>query len=301
MIELNQLQYFVVSAELKSISRAAEVLKTKQPLISKLIKNMEEDLQVKLVSRNGHGIELTAAGEKVYQRAKKVLEDTESIYDIMQPKNLMELRISTNPSGEMATRFAGFYKEHEEITVRYTECDTKTVIENVANDISEIGLIFVEKSLLSLISYYCVTQKLEYTEITRNPICVNVGVNNPYYGRDSITVEELKKLKSIQTDVDLFSLNKHLERDKKTNEIEAPAGVTTNGNLLLVQLLMNSSLCYVGSPFLSRYYENNQIWALPVEGSEKCISVGYLKRQGSSLSENADAFLQYLRETCKLR
>ena len=44
MIETKQLQYLVVCADLKSFSRAAEVLYTTQPNVSKVIRSLEEEI-----------------------------------------------------------------------------------------------------------------------------------------------------------------------------------------------------------------------------------------------------------------
>ena len=44
MLEVKELQYFVVCADLSSFSRAAEVLYTTQPNVSKVIRSLEEKL-----------------------------------------------------------------------------------------------------------------------------------------------------------------------------------------------------------------------------------------------------------------
>ena len=48
MLNINQLQYFVVSAEHGSLSKAAEVLYTSQPHVSKTIKSLESYLGMEL-------------------------------------------------------------------------------------------------------------------------------------------------------------------------------------------------------------------------------------------------------------
>lgn len=42
MLEVKELQYFVVCADLSSFSRASEVLYTTQPNVSKVIRSLEE-------------------------------------------------------------------------------------------------------------------------------------------------------------------------------------------------------------------------------------------------------------------
>lgn len=75
MIELKQLQFFVVCAETKSFTRAAEVLYTSQPNVSKIIRSLEEELGFELFNRRKCGIEMTAKGCRLYDYARKVIDD----------------------------------------------------------------------------------------------------------------------------------------------------------------------------------------------------------------------------------
>lgn len=68
-MDLKQLQYFVVSVESGSFKKAAEMLYTTQPHISKSIKNLETELNVQLLERKARGVEVTESGKKIYEYA----------------------------------------------------------------------------------------------------------------------------------------------------------------------------------------------------------------------------------------
>ena len=59
MIETKQLQYLVVCAQLRSFSKAADVLYTTQPNVSKVVKSLEEKLGFAVFDRDNRGIKLT--------------------------------------------------------------------------------------------------------------------------------------------------------------------------------------------------------------------------------------------------
>ena len=61
---LNQLQYEVTIAEMKSINKAANCLYVTQPALSGAIKELEEELQICLFIRNNKGIVITAEGQE---------------------------------------------------------------------------------------------------------------------------------------------------------------------------------------------------------------------------------------------
>ena len=72
-MDLKQLQYFVVSVDSGSLKKAAKVLYTSQPHISKTIKSLEAELQVELLTRKYRGVEVTEEGRKVYEYACRIL------------------------------------------------------------------------------------------------------------------------------------------------------------------------------------------------------------------------------------
>ena len=58
-MEMKQLQYFVVSAEAGSLSKAAELLYTTQPHVSMTIQKLESSLGVPLLKRSKKGVVMT--------------------------------------------------------------------------------------------------------------------------------------------------------------------------------------------------------------------------------------------------
>ena len=72
---LNNYQYFLVLAEEKSISRAAEYLFVSQPALSQQIRNLEKELGYRVFHRTSKGLELTEKGNVFYQKAQEMLKD----------------------------------------------------------------------------------------------------------------------------------------------------------------------------------------------------------------------------------
>lgn len=72
-MDLRHLDYFVRVAELGSFSRAAAVLNTGQPGLSRAIRSLEAELDRTLFYRNGRGVTLTDAGTRLLAHAKGIL------------------------------------------------------------------------------------------------------------------------------------------------------------------------------------------------------------------------------------
>ncbi len=71
--DLASLRLFLKVAELGNLSRAAAVLGTTQPSVSRALRGLEEQLQATLFHRTGRGVRLTAVGEHTLLRARTLL------------------------------------------------------------------------------------------------------------------------------------------------------------------------------------------------------------------------------------
>ncbi|MAW86692.1 MAG: LysR family transcriptional regulator [Phyllobacteriaceae bacterium] len=78
-MEIKQLKYFLAVTELGAFSKAAVVLSVAQPVLSRQIRSLEEELGIELLYRNGRGIVLTEAGELLLERARAILSEASAI------------------------------------------------------------------------------------------------------------------------------------------------------------------------------------------------------------------------------
>jgi LysR family transcriptional regulator, hca operon transcriptional activator len=72
-MELRHLRYFVAVVEEGSLTSAAERLHTSQPSLSRQVRDLEYEVGAELLSRNAHGVEVTAAGKTFLDHARLAL------------------------------------------------------------------------------------------------------------------------------------------------------------------------------------------------------------------------------------
>ncbi|HEY2820308.1 MAG TPA: LysR substrate-binding domain-containing protein [Candidatus Acidoferrum sp.] len=78
-MELRHLRYFVAVAETKSVSLAASKrLNTTQPSLSRQIRDLEDEVGARLLTRTVRGVELTPAGHIFLEHARSVLAQVET-------------------------------------------------------------------------------------------------------------------------------------------------------------------------------------------------------------------------------
>lgn len=104
-MDLRQLRHFVAIMEHGNMLRAAAAIHVTQPALSKSIRNLEDQLGVKLLQRSPRGVSPTPYGRQLHDHAKLILNQTQKASD--------ELRASAQGvHGHMrvgfGANFAGF-------------------------------------------------------------------------------------------------------------------------------------------------------------------------------------------------
>ena len=74
-VHLRDLRYFTAVAEELHFRKAAERLFVSQPVLSRQIARLEQDLKARLFIRDRRSVQLTSAGEALLHRARHLLED----------------------------------------------------------------------------------------------------------------------------------------------------------------------------------------------------------------------------------
>lgn len=78
-MEISQLRTLMHVAELGSLSKAADRLKTAQPALSRQVRMLEEELGVRLFDRHGRGMVITEAGREVLKHAIRIMAELDEI------------------------------------------------------------------------------------------------------------------------------------------------------------------------------------------------------------------------------
>jgi DNA-binding transcriptional LysR family regulator len=76
-MDLRALRYFIEVVRQNGFTRAAETLHVTQPTISKMVKALEDELGGPLLLREGRGVQLTDAGQVVYDRGLEILDQAQ--------------------------------------------------------------------------------------------------------------------------------------------------------------------------------------------------------------------------------
>jgi len=146
-MDIRQLEYFVQVARLNSFSKAAVSLYITQPTISKMIRNLEVELEANLFYREGKSIRLTDAGEILLNKAQNIVESFHSLSSELDSlRNLKQghIRIGLPPmvgSSFFPSVIGRFHHEYPDVTIRLHEDGAKKVEHDVETGLLDIGVV----------------------------------------------------------------------------------------------------------------------------------------------------------------
>lgn len=146
-MDLKQLTYFVTIVEEGNITSAAKKLHIAQPPLSHQLKQLEEELQVRLLDRGARKVTLTDAGRILYKRANHILElaDTakKEVSDIQNKQNstLSLGTISSSGTALLNERMTKFHRSFPNVRFEIHEGNTYELIELLHAGIIEVGIV----------------------------------------------------------------------------------------------------------------------------------------------------------------
>lgn len=123
-ISLKQMRAFVAVAHAGSFTRAAEQLFITQSALSSLIRNLEAELQLRLLDRTTRRLELTDAGAELLQSLEQLLGDLDRMTsDLQDVRAIRRGRIRIGATPLLASTFIpaaiqAFREQHPGITLR---------------------------------------------------------------------------------------------------------------------------------------------------------------------------------------
>src|SRR5579859_4041063 len=146
-MDLRALRYFIEVVRHRNFTRAAEILHVTQPTLSKMIRQLEDELQSELLVRGSRGVSTTDIGQLLFDRGTQILQMVRTVKDeIAEVKGLTrgELTLGLTPMISSAL-FPGvlraFRERYPHIALTVVECGSKRMAQAVSSGEIELGMM----------------------------------------------------------------------------------------------------------------------------------------------------------------
>ncbi len=146
-LDLLSLQLFVTVVEARSITRAAEADGIAASAVSKRIAELEHAVGVPLLHRSRLGVEPTDAGILVLERARSILRQIEQFAAELDghARGLRgQVRLFATETATLCLlpgRLAAFLRAHPEVRIECREALTPRIMQAVAENLADIGVV----------------------------------------------------------------------------------------------------------------------------------------------------------------
>lgn len=148
-MDFRQLEYFTEVARFKSFTKAADHLHVTQPTLSKMVRHLEEELDIELFDRSKRQIVLTDAGETLLVEGEKILNQLADLpshlYDVMHlTKGTIRIGVPPLIGSLFFPRLLRLFRErYPMVTIEITEAGGHALEKAVvAGEVDLIATVF---------------------------------------------------------------------------------------------------------------------------------------------------------------
>ncbi len=199
-----QLKYVVVISSSTSMRAAASKLYVSQPALSAAIRDLEEEIGIRIFERNNKGISLTEEGNEFLSLAKQVV----SQYELVQNKYLNAgdgkdyYTISMQHYIFAVHAFGNAIKKRNANTFSYMIKETRTdeVLHDVRDYKSEIGILAYSENNRKIIDKLLREYELDFHPLMVCDTYAYLSATHPLANRTELSVEELKDYPCVTFD-----------------------------------------------------------------------------------------------------
>ncbi|WP_026911666.1 LysR family transcriptional regulator [Patulibacter minatonensis] len=118
-LDLRKLRYFAAVAEHRHFGRAAEQLHIAQPVLSRQVRALEQELGCTLLERTTRSVRLTAAGEQLHEETRALLPTVDSaVRRVLEvDRGVERLVVAFAPGLHVSEAIRAFTAEHPEVEI----------------------------------------------------------------------------------------------------------------------------------------------------------------------------------------
>ena len=269
---IDRLEMFIALANEGHFGRAAQACGVTQPTLSSAIKNLEDQLGVQLVWRGSRFQGLTPEGQRVLDRARRIVADARALRDEMRSLHhglAGHLRIGVIPTAlpMVADLTTPFTRRHPNVRVTLLSRTSAEILTGIERLDLDAGVTYLDNEPLGR-----VTQVPLYAEFYRL-LC---APGHPLAGRDQVTWADLAGLPLCLLTGDMQNrriVNQHLS---EAGSAAAPMVESNSTIALLTHVLTGEWVSVLPKKLAELFAQGGQIVAVPITGPEVEHLVGLI-------------------------
>lgn len=293
---IQQCLYVLKIHKTGSFSEAARELFVAQSSLSASIKQLEEELSIKIFERSKNGVVLTADGAEFLRYASQITANNDFIIERYKKSRMgAKLYVSTQHYDFIADVFSRLVGENTEKSFSFSlqEKTTYDVIRDVEIAASDIGIIAIKDGDSEIMSRYLQNKGLLFREILTAYPHVFVRRGHPLSTFDRIRRDMLPPYPYISYEQGAHSDSWFCE--EPVSQIESERRVLISDRATLMNLILQTDAYTIGTGIMPSALNEGKIVSIIFE-SDSFYRVGYLYKKDRQPSAAMERFVELLLE-----
>jgi DNA-binding transcriptional LysR family regulator len=301
---LLQMEYLYEIYNCGSINKASQKLFLTQAGLSHAIKKLEKEMGIEIFIRTNKGIDLTEDGRELLTLIRPILEQHKKIsklYGKNKSSDITSLHISSQRYPFCTKAFVSILNEHsfDKVECSLIETDIEEVINNVASEKSDLGVIFISDLTEQFMRKLFVSNKLEFTELKKIRPHVFIGNHHPLANKNELSINELTEYTYILFNRSSDSSCNYSEEVVYLGSNVFNKTITVTDRGTVNDFLKNSLSFTIGSGIKTEGYSSNKINSIPLADNLDDMRLGYIRLKNSPDNPLVDEFVCNLKEITK--
>ncbi len=266
-MEDHRLKAFCLVIEMKSFSKAAEAKFMTQSAMSHLIRNLENELGVKLINRKGKALTPTPAGRIFYEHAKQILKQYNKLkndiyFAVQKIKGQLYIGASNTAAIYLLPQvFYNFSKVYSEVQIELSVSNTEGIMHGLREGKIDMGI--VEGKIKD--------PKVFLEDIAEDEIVIIASEDNPLTKKKSLKPHDLTSQPFIMPEVG-SGMREFIDdffQATSINTKDINISMTLGNPELIVQMVQSG----IGISFVSKW----SVFKAIKEGSIKLLYISEKK------------------------
>lgn len=294
---LQQLKYAAGVARSLSINEAASKLYISQPSLSTAIRDLEQEIGIRIFDRSRRGITVTAEGAEFLGYARQILEQAELLETRYTGKTRGKqlFSVSTQHYAFAVNAFVGTIRELglEEYECTLRETKTHDIIEDVTQLKSDIGILYTNDFNRRVLYKVFHDNKLVFHPLFTARPHIFVSAVHPLALKEKVSVQDLEPWPCLSFEQGEHNSFHYSEEILSTRIVQKSIRVSDRATLF--NLLIGLDGYTISTGVLTTDLNGNAIVSVPLESSET-ITVGWISREGVQEGYVLSRYLEKLKE-----
>ena len=296
-----QLEYIVEISKCGSINKAAQKLFLSQSGISTAVRELENELGIRVLARSNRGVEFTPEGKEFLSYAVSLLEQKRGIESLYgEARNAaapVRFSVSCQRYPFAVDAFLRLLRIAGENRFRFglRETGMDGVIDDVYDHRADVGVICLTDLTEKIICRLLDARELEFHELAAVCPCIYVRGGHPLAGRSSVTEEELDGYPYVAFEHDQGVASDFFEEYPMVSLKKPAKCISVNNRATAMYVLASTDAFPSGSGLLSEGLADGSVVTIPLLGKTS-VHLGWIHIRSSRPSPLTEQFVRLLEE-----